>query len=87
MAKYNTFVVCESKSGKVALVTSSARKARGELQLGRRVEVWNENSKKESIIWKHRSRFSPYIQAEKDWIGRKQLAAEMRNSARRISRA
>ena len=87
MAKYNTFVVCESKSGKVALVTSSARKARGELRIGRRVEVWNENSKKENIIWKTRNRISPYIQAEQDWIGRKQLAAEMKNSARRVSMA
>lgn len=87
MAKYNTFIVCESKSGKVALVTSSARKARGELKVGRRVEVWNENSKKETIIWKTRNSISPHIQAEKDWIGRKQLAAEMRNSARRVSMA
>ena len=86
MAAYNTFVVCACKTGKSALVTSSARKARGELQVGRRIEVWNNNSKRQSIIWKNRGQIAVYVQAEKDWIGRKQMSAEVRNSARRIIR-
>lgn len=86
MANYNTFVVCSCKNGKVSLVTSSARKARGELRAGKRIEVWCRNTKEETIIWKNRDQISPYIQAERDWIGRKQLAAEMRNRTRKIMR-
>ena len=86
MAKYNTFVVCVCKTGKPVLVTSSARKSRGELRVGRRIEVWNENIKEHSITWKNREQIKPYIQTEKDWIGRKQLAAEVRNSTRRMQR-
>ena len=86
MAAYNTFVVCACKTGKPVLVTSSARKARGELRAGLRVEVWNDNSKVRSITWKNREQIGGYVQAEKDWIGHKQMIAETRNSARRIAR-
>lgn len=87
MAKYNTFVVCNSRTGKTILVTSSARKARNELRLGRRIEVWNGNRQEHKIIWRNRERIKPYIQAERDYIGRRQLAAEMKNKARKIIRA
>lgn len=39
MANYNTFLVIHSKSGKVKLVTSSARKAAAELAKGIRIEA------------------------------------------------
>lgn len=86
MAVYNTFVVCACRTGKTVLVTSSARKARGELRIGQRIEVWNGNSKARSITWKNREQINSYVQAEKDWIGHKQMIAETRNSARQIAR-
>lgn len=84
MAAYNTFVVCACKTGKPVLVTSSARKARGELRVGLRVEVWNENRKVRSITWKGREQIAIHIQDEKDYIGRKQMIAETHNRMRQI---
>lgn len=78
MAKYNTFLVVQSKSGKVVLVTSSARKAESELQTGRRVEVWCENEKVETITTRKNTLFK-YIKLEKEYIRNKQKAAEERN--------
>ncbi len=91
MAKkcYNTFVVAECKSGKAILVTSSARKATETLCKGRRIEVWNANRKVETIYAKQpreKSPMQPYIQAEREYIGQKQKAAEERNRCRRIAR-
>ena len=84
MAAYNTFVVCACKTGKPVLVTSSARKARGELRVGLRMEVWNENSKVNSITWLNRYQIDKYIRAEKDYISRKQMIAETHNRMRQI---
>ena len=78
MAKYNTFLVVQSKSGKVVLVTSSARKAESELQKGRRVEVWCENEKVETITTR-KNTLLKYIKLEKEYIRNKQKAAEERN--------
>lgn len=82
MAKYNTFLVLSTK-GKPLLVTSSARKARQHLQVGVRVEVWSENSKKEIIYNRTRRVLDKYVTAEKDYIRNKQKTAEMRNRKRR----
>ena len=79
MANYNTFAVVQSKSGKILLVTSSARKASEMLCVGRRVEVWNENERFVSITYKDRDRFRPFIRIEKDYIRRKQEKATIRN--------
>lgn len=81
MAKrcYNTFVVVDCQRRKPVLVTSSARKAREQLRTGVRVEVWNANSLVERIYGKERDMLAPYIQAEREYIGNKQRAAEQRN--------
>ena len=86
MAKYNTFVVQETKGGKAVLVTSSARKAKRLLQPGRRVEVWSENKRAEVIYARTRSKLGKYTAAERDYIRAKQEAAERRNKARRARR-
>lgn len=87
MAKYcyNTFVVVDCKTRKNVLVTSSARKATAMLQKGRKIEVWNVNQKVEVIYSKtHREPFPMkcYIEAEKEYFGKKQRAAEHRNRLR-----
>ena len=89
MAKqcYNTFIVVDCKSGKILLVTSSARKAETMLEKGRRVEIWNANCKVESITVKTREKrpLWPYINAEREYIREKQEKATQRN-LRRIAR-
>lgn len=82
MATYNTFLVLSTK-GIPLLVTSSARKARKKLQTGVRIEVWNENTKKEIIYNRTSSRLDKYVSAERAHIRDKQEAAERRNRQRR----
>lgn len=82
MAKYNTFLVLETK-GVPLLVTSSARKARKLLQPGVRVEVWSANVKTETIYDRTRHLLGKYVTAEREYIRAKQAAAERRNRARR----
>jgi hypothetical protein len=83
MAKYNTFVVQETKGGKAVMVTSSARKVKRMLTPGLRIEVWSENQKTETVYMKTSERLDKYIAAERDHIRSKQEAAERRNKARR----
>lgn len=86
MANYNTFAVVESKHGKVLLITSSARKANSLFGFGNRIEVWNDNKKIESITYKFKNRLLPFLQAEKEYIQRKQEEATKRNAKKRASR-
>lgn len=86
MANYNTFVVIGCKRNNTILVTSSARKAKGELWKGRRVDVWNENAKVRTIYARQSDGMDIYIAAEKEYISMKQLAAEARNLKRGIMR-
>lgn len=83
MAKYNTFVVQETKGGTAMMVTSSARKVKRMLTPGLRIEVWSENQKTETIYTRTSSKLDKYIAAERDHIRAKQEAAERRNKARR----
>lgn len=87
MANYNTFVVIDCKTRKPLLTTSSARKANSQLKAGVRVEVWNNNDLVEKIYEsdkkRERSPLAPYIQKEREHIGRKQAAAERKNKKRR----
>lgn len=84
MAKYNTFVVQKTNNGGgTVLVTSSARKAQRMLTVGLRIEVWSENRKTETVHTRTASRLTPYINIEREYIGKKQAAAERRNKARR----
>lgn len=86
MARYNTFLLVDTKTRRPLLVTSSARKVTDELWKGRRVEVWNENERRE-IIYSHKAEsMKQYIQQEKEYIGRKQERAEFENAHRRLLR-
>lgn len=79
--KYNTFIVQDCKSGKVLVVTSSARKARDMFGKGKRIEVWNCNKRVERITVKTREKnpMQPYVEAEREHIREKQA----RNTRRR----
>lgn len=83
MAKYNTFVVQETKGGRAVLVTSSARKVKRLLTHGLRVEVWSENERVETIYTRTAGKINKYVQAERQYIRDKQARAEARNKARR----
>lgn len=83
MAKYNTFVVYNCKKRKNLLVTSSARKAKGEFHVGIRIEVWNENTFIENIYFRTRRNLEKYISEEKQYIAMKQAKAEQRNKRRK----
>jgi hypothetical protein len=72
--------------GQPLLVTSSARKARGLLQTGVRVEVWSANAKTETIYHRTRLVLDKYVAAEREYIRAKQEAAERRNRRRRWSK-
>lgn len=83
MAKYNTFVVYDCKKRKNLLVTSSARKAKGELHTGIKIEVWNENIHIETIYLKTMRGLDKYVSKEKQYIAKKQTKAELRNKRRK----
>lgn len=86
MAKYNTFLVMDTKNRKPELVTSSARKATAQLCKGKRVEVWNENERT-AIVYSHQThKMKPYIEVEREYIRTKQMSAEVRNAKRGIMR-
>ena len=80
MACYNTFVVMDCKTRKSILTTSSARKSYSELMTGKRIDVWNNNAKVDSIYERTKEKMKPYILEEKDYIRRKQAAAQERNA-------
>lgn len=71
MAKYNTFVVYNCNKRHNILVTSSARKAKQELHVGVKVEVWNENTHIETIYAKQQNEINKYINVEKQFIAEK----------------
>lgn len=83
MANYNTFLVIDCNSRKTLLNTSSARKASKELKTGVRIEVWNNNELVTKIYEADRKPLEPYIQAEREYIRKKQATAERRNKARK----
>ena len=85
MANYNTFVVVDTKSRKSILTTSSARKAKKELRVGTRIDVWNNNEKINTVYTSTQDKMKPFVLAEKEYIGQKQLKAEQRNARRRLS--
>lgn len=85
ISSYNTFVVVDCQHRKPILVTSSARKAYALLEVGKRVDVWNKNTKVETIYGRgeHKKRLLPYIELEKAYIKEKQERATARNARRR----
>ena len=87
MAKYNTFLVINTKARKTELVTSSALKASREINKGKRIEVWSENQKAQTIYATQTELMAPYIEAEREYIRMKQMRAEVRNTTRGILRS
>lgn len=91
MANYNTFIVVDCGTRKPILTTSSARKASKELRTGIRIEVWNNNELVTKIYEADKNKgtnpLGHYIQAEREYIRKKQAAAERRNKARMEKRA
>ena len=89
MFSHTTFVVVDCKSRKTVLVTSSARKAGAVLQKGYRIEVWTNDNRVETMYSYTQDRghhaIGPYIQMEREYIGRKQAKAEQRNKRRKQS--
>lgn len=90
MANYNTFLVVDCNTRQPILTTSSARKAYKALRTGVRIEVWNNNALVEKIYEADKKEganpMAAYIQAEREWLGKKQAAAEMRNKRRKAAR-
>ena len=90
MANYNTFLVVDCNNRRMILTTSSARKAYAELKTGVRIEVWNNNTIIEKIYeadkQKEKNPLAPYIEAEREYIRKKQLKSEKRNAKRKRRR-
>lgn len=90
MANYNTFLVVDCKTRRPILTTSSARKARKELRVGVRIEVWSNNTLIERIYDSDKRResdpLSPYVALEREYIKQKQAKAEERNCRRKVAR-
>lgn len=82
MAAYNTFVVVDCKKRTPTLVTSSARKARGVLATGFRIDVWNDNNKISTIYYKTQALLGEYIKLEKEYIRQKQEKATRKKEIR-----
>ena len=84
---YNTFVIQKTKSKKVELVTSSARRAASYLVSGYAIEVWNGNKRTERItvkdLRKERNPMLYYIGLEKEYIKAKQERATSCNLAKK----
>ena len=87
MFSYTTFVVVDCKARSIILVTSSARNAGAFLRKGIRIEVWNNNTRIETIYdstrKQERNPLGPYIEMEREYIRKKQAKAEQRNRRRR----
>ncbi len=83
MAKYNTFALIDTKTKKVLMITSSARKSKRAFVKGYRIEVWSANALSEVIYNKNLADIDKYINTEKEYIARKQKKAEEINKRRK----
>ena len=79
MNNINTFIAIDCKRCKNILVTQSARKAKRELYVGTKVEVWNNNILIETIYARASKSIDKYINIQKQYIGKKQRKAEKKN--------
>lgn len=83
MADYNTFHLYDCKARKTILITSSARKCLRELCVGKRIDIWNGNTKTDTVYDRTKDKMRPYVKAEKDYIRKKQKAQTLRNARRK----
>lgn len=79
----NVFVVFDCKRRKAEFATLSARKALNVLDVGKRIEVWNNETLIETVYSRGRNKMHPYIVQEKEFIGKRQAKAEQRNKMRK----
>lgn len=86
MANYNTFCLIDTKTKKILLITSSARKCKKAFLQGYRIEVWNKNTLVKRIYNKNLTEVDEYINLEKSYIAEKQRKAELRNQKRKQKR-
>lgn len=86
MANYNTFCLIDTKTRKILLITSSARKCKKAFSKGYRIEVWNKNALIKTIYNKNLTEIDEYIKLEKNYIAEKQRKAEIRNQKRKQKR-
>lgn len=83
VANYNTFGLVDTKTRKILLITSSARKCKKAFLKGHRIEVWNGNTLINTIYNKNLTEIDEYIKLEKQYIAEKQRKAELRNKRRK----
>lgn len=83
MANYNTFSLIDTKTRKILLITSSARKCKKAFIKGHRIEVWSCNALVNTIYNKNLTDIDKYVQQEKQYIAEKQRKAEARNKKRK----
>lgn len=83
VANYNTFCLVDTKTQKILLITSGARKCKKAFIKGHRVEVWNGNELKKRIYHRNIEELHEYIEREKRYIAAKQKRAEERNKRRK----
>jgi transposase len=79
----NTFVVVDCKKRKSIMVTQSARKAKLELDIGTKIEIWKDGVLIEIIYARASKSIDKYVSLEKKYIREKQAKAEQRNKRQR----
>lgn len=83
MAAYNTFGLVDTKTRKILLITSSARKCKKAFVKGYKIEVWSGNALVNTIYSRNLADIDEYIRMEKQYIANKQRKAEARNKRRK----
>lgn len=54
-----------------------------ELCVGKRIDIWNGNTKTDTVYDRTKDKMRPYVKAEKDYIRKKQEAQTLRNARRK----
>ena len=87
MAKHgcDSFVVVDCKMRRIVYVTQSARAAWAMMEKGRRLEVWQNGENMARLYFEDWVRFKRYIEAEREYIAKKQRRHEIRNERRRLN--
>lgn len=80
----NIFILINTKNNKILKVDTSARRTLYDLEPGKRIEVYKRGELQEKIYTKTREKMKPYVQLEKEFIGRKQKKAEERNKRKKV---
>lgn len=79
--RYPIYLLCETKSNKVLNVFLSPTKAKRELTVGRRIEIWEKDKK--IIYVRNLHDLDVYIESEKAYHKQKQRNAEIRRGRKK----